>query len=210
MIFSIHDAEGAGSLVWGRYSLNRSLWRQKTFDSLLAFFPRLLPVIPEQGSKVILSGGGIGLPWDEIDENSSVKAYCILESEIRPNDLRIRDSYTFSGFDSCNSWKKRFYNSRGVLWPEALPGSDWNRRGSDCVSISGDSPVHRCKRWKPIVNCSRSKQLSNEENGLPSRSILPDQKENKNSDSFFLRALVRSVPWFASVLSHSKRRSRSP
>ncbi|WP_241547972.1 DUF2442 domain-containing protein [Leptospira stimsonii] len=38
----------------------------------MAFFPRLLPVTPEQGSKVILSGGGIGLPWDEIDENSSV------------------------------------------------------------------------------------------------------------------------------------------
>ncbi len=38
----------------------------------LAYFPRLLNATPEQRSAFVVSGGGIGLHWDEIDEDISV------------------------------------------------------------------------------------------------------------------------------------------
>lgn len=38
----------------------------------LAFFPRLLRATPEQRVKVIVSGGGQGLHWDELDEDIHV------------------------------------------------------------------------------------------------------------------------------------------
>ena len=40
----------------------------------LAFFPRLLHAQPEQRAAVIISGGGQGLHWDELDEDISVPA----------------------------------------------------------------------------------------------------------------------------------------
>jgi Protein of unknown function (DUF2442) len=40
----------------------------------LAFFPRLLHAQPEQRTAVIISGGGLGLHWDELDEDISVPA----------------------------------------------------------------------------------------------------------------------------------------
>lgn len=38
----------------------------------LAYFPRLLKATPEQRNKFELSGGGIGLHWDDLDEDISV------------------------------------------------------------------------------------------------------------------------------------------
>lgn len=38
----------------------------------LAFFPRLLQASPEQRSRFTISGGGLGLHWDELDEDISV------------------------------------------------------------------------------------------------------------------------------------------
>jgi len=38
----------------------------------LAYFPRLLQATPEQRQKVTISGGGIGLHWDDVDEDISV------------------------------------------------------------------------------------------------------------------------------------------
>ncbi len=40
----------------------------------LAFFPRLLQAQPEQRAAVVISGGGLGLHWDELDEDISVPA----------------------------------------------------------------------------------------------------------------------------------------
>jgi len=40
----------------------------------LAFFPRLAKATPSQRKKYLISGGGIGLHWDEIDEDISVPA----------------------------------------------------------------------------------------------------------------------------------------
>jgi hypothetical protein len=40
----------------------------------LAYFPRLLRATPEQRAKYIISGGGTGLHWDDLDEDISVAA----------------------------------------------------------------------------------------------------------------------------------------
>ncbi len=39
----------------------------------LAYFPRLLHATPNQRKKYEISGGGIGLHWDDIDEDISVE-----------------------------------------------------------------------------------------------------------------------------------------
>jgi hypothetical protein len=40
----------------------------------LAYFPRLAKASPAQRKKCLISGGGIGLHWDELDEDISVPA----------------------------------------------------------------------------------------------------------------------------------------
>jgi len=40
----------------------------------LAYFPRLLQATPEQRQSVVISGGGVGLHWDDLDEDISVPA----------------------------------------------------------------------------------------------------------------------------------------
>ncbi len=39
----------------------------------LAYFPRLLNATPEQRDDYIIGGGGIGLHWDDLDEDISVE-----------------------------------------------------------------------------------------------------------------------------------------
>ncbi len=39
----------------------------------LVFFPRLLAATPDQRNRVIVSGGGVGIHWDELDEDISVE-----------------------------------------------------------------------------------------------------------------------------------------
>jgi hypothetical protein len=43
----------------------------------LAYFPRLARASSAQRKKYIISGGGIGLHWDELDEDISVPALLI-------------------------------------------------------------------------------------------------------------------------------------
>ncbi len=38
----------------------------------LAYFPRLLQATPEERNKYVISGGGAGLHWDDLDEDISV------------------------------------------------------------------------------------------------------------------------------------------
>jgi hypothetical protein len=40
----------------------------------LAYFPRLLNAAPAQRDDYVISGGGTGLHWDELDEDISVRA----------------------------------------------------------------------------------------------------------------------------------------
>ena len=45
----------------------------RTIGVPLAWFPRLLRATPEQRAKFVMSGGGTGLHWDEINEDISVE-----------------------------------------------------------------------------------------------------------------------------------------
>ena len=38
----------------------------------LAYFPRLLSASPEERARFVISGGGTGLHWEELDEDISV------------------------------------------------------------------------------------------------------------------------------------------
>jgi len=38
----------------------------------LAYFPRLLSASPEERARFVISGGGAGLHWEELDEDISV------------------------------------------------------------------------------------------------------------------------------------------
>lgn len=40
----------------------------------LAYFPRLLHATPQQRRRYIISGGGTGLHWEDVDEDISVKS----------------------------------------------------------------------------------------------------------------------------------------
>jgi hypothetical protein len=40
----------------------------------LAYFPRLLHATPQQRKRYVISGGGTGLHWEEIDEDICVKS----------------------------------------------------------------------------------------------------------------------------------------
>ncbi len=39
----------------------------------LVYFPRLLKATPEQRKRHVISGGGVGLHWDDLDEDISVQ-----------------------------------------------------------------------------------------------------------------------------------------
>ena len=45
----------------------------RTLGIPLAYFPRLLNASAPQRSHYVISGGGIGLHWDELDEDISVE-----------------------------------------------------------------------------------------------------------------------------------------
>jgi len=46
----------------------------RTLGVPLAYFPRLLRATPKQRDEYVISGGGTGLHWDELDEDISVPA----------------------------------------------------------------------------------------------------------------------------------------
>jgi hypothetical protein len=44
----------------------------RTLGVPIAYFPRLLAATDEQRSRYVISGGGTGLHWDDLDEDISV------------------------------------------------------------------------------------------------------------------------------------------
>jgi len=46
----------------------------RTLGVPLAYFPRLLNASPSERAKYVVSGGGAGLHWDDLDEDISVPA----------------------------------------------------------------------------------------------------------------------------------------
>ena len=53
-----------------------SMWVEladgRTLGVPLAYFPRLLAATDEQRKRYVISGGGTGLHWDDVDEDISV------------------------------------------------------------------------------------------------------------------------------------------
>jgi hypothetical protein len=53
-----------------------SMWVEltdgRTIGVPLAYFPRLLAATDEERAKCVISGGGTGLHWDDLDEDISV------------------------------------------------------------------------------------------------------------------------------------------
>ncbi len=45
----------------------------RTIGVPLAYFPRLLAATSEQRTRYVISGGGTGLHWDDLDEDISVR-----------------------------------------------------------------------------------------------------------------------------------------
>ncbi len=48
----------------------------------LAYFPRFLKASPKQRGKWELSGGGVGIHWDELDEDISVAGLLLGQADI--------------------------------------------------------------------------------------------------------------------------------
>ena len=50
----------------------------------LAYFPRLLRATAQQRESFVISGGGTGLHWDELDEDISVPALLAGKGDLTP------------------------------------------------------------------------------------------------------------------------------
>ena len=68
-------AEAQATRVWFD---EENLWVEladgRSLSVPLTYFPRLLNATPSQRQKHVISGGGTGLHWDELDEDISVAA----------------------------------------------------------------------------------------------------------------------------------------
>ncbi|PNV75164.1 DUF2442 domain-containing protein [Leptospira inadai serovar Lyme] len=71
MISSVSEAK-AQKIWFDEDNLWLSLYDGRTLSVPLAYFPRLRKASKEQLQKFEVSGGGIGLHWDDIDEDISV------------------------------------------------------------------------------------------------------------------------------------------
>lgn len=63
----------AKSLSFNKNSMQVEFLDGRKLSVPLAFFPRLLHATPQERKDYIISGGGIGLHWDKLDEDINVK-----------------------------------------------------------------------------------------------------------------------------------------
>jgi hypothetical protein len=67
------DLEAKASTVWfDQENLCVAFYDGRQLFVPLAYFPRLLNATAQQRNQYELSGGGMGIHWDEIDEDISV------------------------------------------------------------------------------------------------------------------------------------------
>ncbi|MCR8640275.1 hypothetical protein BEN44_17025 [Leptospira interrogans serovar Ricardi] len=71
MISSVSEAK-AQRIWFDEDNLWLSLYDGRTLSVPLAYFPKLRKANKEQLEKYEISGGGIGLHWDDLDEDISV------------------------------------------------------------------------------------------------------------------------------------------
>jgi len=63
----------ASKVIFSSETMTVLLLDGRTLSVPLVFFPRLLKASAKQRDEVVISGGGIGLHWDELDEDISVE-----------------------------------------------------------------------------------------------------------------------------------------
>lgn len=63
----------ASKVSFDKHNMWVSLSDGRQMGVPMAYFPRLLHATPSQRENYIISGGGTGLHWDELDEDISVK-----------------------------------------------------------------------------------------------------------------------------------------
>ena len=77
------NIEAKASTVWcDEKNLCVSLYDGRQLFVPLAYFPRLLQATPQQRNQYELSGGGIGIHWDELDEDISVPGLLMGQKDI--------------------------------------------------------------------------------------------------------------------------------
>ena len=67
------DSARANKIWFDEFNMWVELIDGRQLGVPLAYFPRLMNATPEQRMKYEMSGGGIGLHWDELDEDISVE-----------------------------------------------------------------------------------------------------------------------------------------
>ena len=64
----------AKSVKFTKNNMNVQFLDGRKLSVPLVFFPRLMKATPEQRNDYIISGGGIGIHWDKLDEDICVKS----------------------------------------------------------------------------------------------------------------------------------------
>ena len=64
----------AKKVIFSDHDMSVELTDGRKLSVPLAFFPRLLAASPKQRLRYVISGGGLGLHWDGLDEDISVEA----------------------------------------------------------------------------------------------------------------------------------------
>ena len=80
----------AESISFTKDSMNVLFMDGRKLSVPLAFFPRLLNATPDQREHYVISGGGVGLHWNELDEDISVK-YLLMGIGDQTSSARSRE-----------------------------------------------------------------------------------------------------------------------
>jgi hypothetical protein len=73
----------------------------------LAYFPRLLNATPRQRCRYTISGGGIGLHWEELDEDISVRGLLLGIGDRTRSGVAKRGRMLSTAKRSCDSGPKK-------------------------------------------------------------------------------------------------------
>ncbi|MEI1280577.1 DUF2442 domain-containing protein [Leptospira venezuelensis] len=88
MISSVSEAK-AQKIWFDEDNLWLSLYDGRTLSVPLAYFPRLRKAKKEQLERYEVSGGGIGLHWDDLDEDISVPGLLLGNGDLTSHSKKL-------------------------------------------------------------------------------------------------------------------------
>ncbi|TGL55259.1 DUF2442 domain-containing protein [Leptospira wolffii] len=88
MISSVSEAK-AQRIWFDDDNLWLSLYDGRTLSVPLAYFPRLRKANKEQLERYEISGGGIGLHWDDLDEDISVPGLLLGNGDLTSHNKKL-------------------------------------------------------------------------------------------------------------------------